>query len=130
MLLCTYPALFISLLTHSSLTIERALAGMVRDCSVHYVLPKTSLTPLLVAGKLSVQQVAYAYVAWKFAFHFLNRDTAEIRSLQDALGGAGGDASLKLVRASVCFAYIRCVSLVQTVRDVVVLLAWSRLVHA
>ena len=89
-----------SVLTSSSTTLERAIAGLVRDCSVHYVLPKTSLTPLLSQGKLSVQQVSYAYVAWKFAFHFLNRDTAEIRSLQDALGGAGGAAYEKLVRAA------------------------------
>ena len=45
----------------SSTTMERAIAGLVRDCSVHYVLPKTSLTPLLANGKLSVQQVRWSH---------------------------------------------------------------------
>jgi hypothetical protein len=32
-----------------------------RDVALHYVLPRTSITPLLNQGLLSAQEVAYAY---------------------------------------------------------------------
>lgn len=53
--------------------IRHRIARVVSDASLHFVLPQTSLTPLLRQGRLSSRQVCYAYAAWKFAFHFLNR---------------------------------------------------------
>ena len=94
-----FPHVVGSALSTATAPLERSIAGLTRDVSLHYVLPKTSLTPLLSRGLLSVQQVAYAYVAWKFAFHFLNRDTADIRAIQESLtGGSGSDAHVRLVR--------------------------------
>lgn len=75
------------------------IPDLIRDCSLHYVLPRTSLTPLLVRGVLSVHHVAWAYVAWKFAFHFLSRDTAEVQSITQELVGLGKDS--KGIRALV-----------------------------
>jgi glutamate dehydrogenase len=76
-------------------------AELIRDCSLHYVLPKTSLTPMLSRGILSVQQVAYAYAAWKFAFHFLSRESAEIANLSAELGkNTKGIQALAKIRKS------------------------------
>ena len=55
----------------------------------------------ILNARVPLWKVSYAYVAWKFAFHFLNRDTAEIRSVKEALGGAGSDASVKLVHFAI-----------------------------
>ena len=49
-----------------------------------FVLPRTSLTPLLYRG-LGVHEVTYAYCAWKFAFHFLNRYEEEYSALRESL---------------------------------------------
>ena len=80
---------------------KACVPDLVRDCSLHYVLPRTSLTPLLVRGVLSVHHVAYAYAVWKFAFHFLSRETAEVQQITSELSAATGQAS-KGIRALVC----------------------------
>ena len=41
------------------------MRDLVRDVALHFVLPRTSLTPLLSQGLLSAQEIAYAYCAWK-----------------------------------------------------------------
>lgn len=69
--------------------VETVMPALMRDCSLHYVLPRTSLTPLLTRGLLSVHHVAYAYAAWKFAFHFLSRDSAELQHITSELLGTG-----------------------------------------
>lgn len=50
-----------------------------------YILPRTSLTPLFEDGKLTAQEVVYAYAGWKFAYHFLNRQPEEYNTLRNAL---------------------------------------------
>lgn len=65
------------------------IPDLVRDCSLNYVLPRTSLTPMLIRGLLSVHHVAYAYAVWKFAFHFLSRDSAELQHITAELLGSG-----------------------------------------
>jgi hypothetical protein len=97
-----------SVLSHSSVPIERCIPDLIRDCSLHYALPRTSLTPLLTKGVLSVQQVAYAYVAWKYAFHFLSRDIAEIKHIQLELvassrGSEGLVSACRVVSPHSCF---------------------------
>lgn len=57
---------------------------VARDAAMSFVLPRTSLAPLLYRG-LGVHEHAYAYCAWKFAFHFLNRYEEEYRSLRKTL---------------------------------------------
>ncbi|TYZ65267.1 hypothetical protein PybrP1_002514 [[Pythium] brassicae (nom. inval.)] len=52
---------------------EQRLAAVVADASLHFVLPRTSLTPMLTDNLLSPQQISYAYAAWKFTFHFMHR---------------------------------------------------------
>ncbi|RQM27954.1 hypothetical protein B5M09_000870 [Aphanomyces astaci] len=52
---------------------EERVAACVSDASLHYVLPRTSLSPLLRDHLLTPQQISYAYAAWKFTFHFLQR---------------------------------------------------------
>lgn len=54
---------------------------------LQFVLPRTSVTPLLASGVLGSQEVAYAYAAWKFAYHFLPRWSAELTSLTSLLKG-------------------------------------------
>lgn len=68
------------------------LRDLVRDVALHFVLPRTSLTPLLTQGLLSAQEVAWAYAAWKFAYHFLSRMTGELNALNSILRSLGGDA--------------------------------------
>lgn len=54
-------------------TFEQRLEAVVADASLHFVLPRTSLTPMLTENLLSPQQISYAYAAWKFTFHFMHR---------------------------------------------------------
>ena len=42
-----------------------------------YMLPRTSLTPLFTDGKLTLNEMAYAYVCWKFAYHFMARSSVD-----------------------------------------------------
>eukprot|EP00744_Colponema_vietnamica_P000547 GILI01000975.1.p1 GENE.GILI01000975.1~~GILI01000975.1.p1 ORF type:complete len:1068 (-),score=387.39 GILI01000975.1:8-3133(-) len=69
---------------NDELTESRVLSVM-NDLSLKYALPRTSLTDLLQDGKLSNQEVSYAYACWKFSFHFLNRTGDEYGSLVRAL---------------------------------------------
>eukprot|EP00052_Salpingoeca_macrocollata_P027944 m.267599 g.267599 ORF g.267599 m.267599 type:complete len:1069 (-) comp22804_c7_seq3:147-3353(-) len=64
---------------------EVRLQHVADGISLHYVLPRTSLTPLLRVGKLNAEQVAYAYAAWKFSYHFLKRNTREFKQLAHTL---------------------------------------------
>lgn len=52
---------------------EERIKACVADASMHFVLPRTSLSPMLRKNLLTVQETSYAYAAWKFAFHFLHR---------------------------------------------------------
>lgn len=52
---------------------EQRLEAVVSDASLHFVLPRTSLTPMLTDNLLNPQQISYAYAAWKFTFHFMHR---------------------------------------------------------
>uniref|UniRef100_K3W989 Glutamate/phenylalanine/leucine/valine/L-tryptophan dehydrogenase C-terminal domain-containing protein n=1 Tax=Globisporangium ultimum (strain ATCC 200006 / CBS 805.95 / DAOM BR144) TaxID=431595 RepID=K3W989_GLOUD len=54
-------------------TFEERLEAVVADASLHFVLPRTSLTPMLTDNLLTPQQISYAYAAWKFTFHFMHR---------------------------------------------------------
>lgn len=52
---------------------EQRLDAVVGDASMQFVLPRTSLTPMLTGYLLNPREVAYAYAAWKFTFHFMHR---------------------------------------------------------
>jgi glutamate dehydrogenase len=51
------------------------------QASFTFMLPRTSLTPLYADNKLNLKEVAYAYAAWKFSFHFLKRSSEEFNML-------------------------------------------------
>eukprot|EP01113_Clastostelium_recurvatum_P036530 TRINITY_DN521_c0_g2_i3.p1 TRINITY_DN521_c0_g2~~TRINITY_DN521_c0_g2_i3.p1 ORF type:complete len:1046 (+),score=339.58 TRINITY_DN521_c0_g2_i3:67-3138(+) len=65
---------------------EQRVRNLAEHVSLVYVLPRTSLTPLFQAHTLSAQEVAFAYVGWKFAYTFLNRYSTEYAALASALG--------------------------------------------
>jgi len=39
------------------------------------------MSPLFDEGKLTIEESIYSYAAWKFAYHFMNRRSAEYLSL-------------------------------------------------
>lgn len=45
------------------------------------MLPRTGLSSLFISGELNAQEVSYAYVAWKFAYQFLNRYATEYAAI-------------------------------------------------
>lgn len=77
---------------------QRAIAN---DLSLHFVLPRTSLTPLLRNSSLTAQQVVYAYAAWKFAFHFIKRGSDEYNQIASILRRSHPDALPLLSRLRV-----------------------------
>eukprot|EP01111_Echinosteliopsis_oligospora_P014812 TRINITY_DN5681_c1_g1_i1.p1 TRINITY_DN5681_c1_g1~~TRINITY_DN5681_c1_g1_i1.p1 ORF type:complete len:630 (-),score=158.98 TRINITY_DN5681_c1_g1_i1:162-2051(-) len=58
---------------------------IAEQASLVYILPRSSLTPLLTTNQLSAEEVAYAYVGWKFAYQFLNRYATEYAAIVNAL---------------------------------------------
>eukprot|EP00735_Rhodelphis_limneticus_P010071 TRINITY_DN2913_c0_g1::TRINITY_DN2913_c0_g1_i1::g.4399::m.4399 TRINITY_DN2913_c0_g1::TRINITY_DN2913_c0_g1_i1::g.4399 ORF type:complete len:1081 (-),score=465.50,sp/Q54VI3/GLUD2_DICDI/47.79/0.0,ELFV_dehydrog/PF00208.16/8.8e-50,Bac_GDH/PF05088.7/4.8e-15,Bac_GDH/PF05088.7/9.5e-05,ELFV_dehydrog_N/PF02812.13/0.032,DUF2330/PF10092.4/0.1,DUF976/PF06162.7/0.3,DUF976/PF06162.7/1.1e+04 TRINITY_DN2913_c0_g1_i1:330-3488(-) len=56
-----------------------------------YALPRTSLSPLFQEGLLSMQQMSYAYCAWKFSYLFAQSRSAEMRSLVSTVRKAAPD---------------------------------------
>lgn len=79
-------------LTPGTEDLAERLRKVERDCRLHYVLPRTSITPLLSSRTHSASAVAYTYCAWKFAFHFLNRGVTEYNHIARALKDAGAAA--------------------------------------
>lgn len=73
------------------------LASIAEDASLHFVLPRNSLTPLLSKGVLSAHEVAYTYAGWKFAFHFLSRANDEFTEVALALRTANSSAALSVL---------------------------------
>ena len=65
----------------TAIPLDDRLRDLTRDIALHFCLPRTSLTPLLHQGLLSAQEVAYAYVSWKFVYTFASRMTQEFASL-------------------------------------------------
>jgi glutamate dehydrogenase len=53
----------------------------VDEANLIYILPRTSLSPLFKEGAIMAKEYAYAYAAWKFAFHFLSRQTSEFTGI-------------------------------------------------
>ncbi|RYG47820.1 hypothetical protein EON67_08195 [archaeon] len=71
--------------TSGEVSLEARIADLVRDTALHFVLPRTSVSPLLMQGVLSAQEVAYAYAVWKFSFHFMNRLSGEMNALTNII---------------------------------------------
>lgn len=51
---------------------QHKMARVAEESAVIFSLPRTSLTPLFLEGKLTAFEVSYAYAAWKFAHSFCN----------------------------------------------------------
>lgn len=64
-----------------------SLKSLAAKASLLWILPRTSLSRLIDEGKLTIQEVIYAYSGWKFAYHFLTRSTDEFNVLWDSLSG-------------------------------------------
>ena len=73
-------------------TPKGVLENLKEDLSLFYALPRTSLTSLFRSGKLTAQEVTYAYVALRFACQFLTR----YRETYAALAPAFRDDPVKL----------------------------------
>ncbi|OMJ26218.1 NAD-specific glutamate dehydrogenase [Smittium culicis] len=65
--------------------ILRAIEQVAREASLLYCLPKSPLQVMFKTTELSVQEVAYSYVCWIFAQHFLNRLGSEYTTLCELL---------------------------------------------
>ncbi|KJE95096.1 NAD-specific glutamate dehydrogenase [Capsaspora owczarzaki ATCC 30864] len=65
--------------------IDMCIYQLVKEISLLYILPTSPLQPLFHKKVLSVQETSYAYAAWKFAEHFLNRLGPEYLALRDIL---------------------------------------------
>lgn len=61
------------------------LDNIREDISLAALLPQTSLTPLFREGKMNMQEVVYAYAAWKFVHQFLSRYSEKYTVLSKAL---------------------------------------------
>ncbi len=61
------------------------LENIREDLSLASLLPQTSLLPLFREGHLSMQEMMYAYSAWKFVHQFLTRYSDQYISLANAL---------------------------------------------
>lgn len=81
-------------LKETSMGSEERQKELARDVGLQYVLPRTSLSPLLTQGLLSAQETSYAYSAWKFAYHFLSRSSAEFSELAGLVKGTIGASGL------------------------------------
>ncbi|KAI8619010.1 Glutamate/Leucine/Phenylalanine/Valine dehydrogenase-domain-containing protein [Chytriomyces sp. MP71] len=79
--------------TSNSPPLEHSIQQVVKEASLLYCLPVTPLQPFFKSGKLSVQEVVYAYTCWIFAQHFLNRLGGEYSSLQSVLAKNKKNAS-------------------------------------
>ncbi len=64
---------------------RETLENIREELSLASLLPQTSLTPLFQDGRLSMQEVVYAYAGWKFVHQFLSRYSAQYMSLATAL---------------------------------------------
>lgn len=52
-----------------AVNLAERIRDLHRDATLHFVLPRTSLSPLINSGVLSVAEAGWAYAAWKFAYH-------------------------------------------------------------
>ncbi|RCI03327.1 hypothetical protein CU098_001181 [Rhizopus stolonifer] len=68
--------------------IEHSIYQVMKEVSLLYCLPTTPLQQYFQTNKLSVQEMAYGYVGWIFAQHFLNRLGKEYLSLTSILDRA------------------------------------------
>lgn len=65
--------------------IEHSILQVIKEASLIYCLPTTSLQSFFQSGTLSVQESIYGYVCWIFAQHFLNRLGSEYSALMNLL---------------------------------------------
>lgn len=64
---------------------QEKINEIIEQANLVYILPRTSLSPLVQKGTLTMNEHAYAYSAWKFAFQFLRRQSTEFADLANAL---------------------------------------------
>jgi len=80
----------------SSAVPEENIKNFTEQLSLVFILPRTSLSPLFDESKLTIEESIYAYAAWKFAYHFMNRRSAEYVSLWNTLDESNRQKLLQL----------------------------------
>ncbi|CCI46082.1 unnamed protein product [Albugo candida] len=78
------------------ISLAKQIEMLVADASLHFVLPRTSLTPMLRNGLLAPKPIAYAYAAWKFVFHFMHRLPDAYTVVATSLRGHDSSAMARL----------------------------------
>lgn len=76
------------IIVHSIHLLGKPLSDMgniAEQASLLWILPRTSLTPLVEQKKLTLNEACYAYAGWKFAFHFASAKSEEFNHLWKAL---------------------------------------------
>ncbi|KAJ2790959.1 NAD-dependent glutamate dehydrogenase, partial [Coemansia helicoidea] len=68
-----------------SASIEASVGQIIKEASLLFCIPNTPFQTLFKTGELSVQEAVYAYAAWIFAQHFLNRLGSEYATLVEIL---------------------------------------------
>eukprot|EP00736_Rhodelphis_marinus_P013739 Rmarinus@m.21215 len=76
-------SIYVKRLDPSSEPIDRD--RLVDTVHLVYALPRTSLTPLFQDGTLTIQEMAYAYCAWKFSMLFQQSKSPEFQTLLSAV---------------------------------------------
>uniref|UniRef100_A0A6B2KXK1 Glutamate/phenylalanine/leucine/valine/L-tryptophan dehydrogenase C-terminal domain-containing protein n=1 Tax=Arcella intermedia TaxID=1963864 RepID=A0A6B2KXK1_9EUKA len=64
---------------------EENIMKFQEQANLLYIIPRTSLFPLLEEYRFSAEEVVYAYAAWKFTYHFLNKSSEEFTQLWENL---------------------------------------------
>eukprot|EP01134_Creolimax_fragrantissima_P007774 CFRG7774T1 len=77
--------------------IEECLLQMVREISLLYLLPVSSMHQLFIRKQLTVRETTYAYCGWRFAEHFMNRLGPEYTVLNDVLSRAENEVNMSLL---------------------------------
>eukprot|EP01119_Soliformovum_irregulare_P017228 TRINITY_DN507_c0_g1_i1.p1 TRINITY_DN507_c0_g1~~TRINITY_DN507_c0_g1_i1.p1 ORF type:complete len:1023 (-),score=385.85 TRINITY_DN507_c0_g1_i1:36-3032(-) len=58
---------------------------LIEAVNLVYILPRTSIQSLFREGVFNVKEYSYAYAGWKFAYHFLARQSAQFAELASTL---------------------------------------------
>jgi glutamate dehydrogenase len=64
---------------------KKALENVIQQASILYILPRTGLSSLWQEKKLTLEEISYAFAGWKFAYHFMNRQSEEYNLLYNSL---------------------------------------------
>jgi glutamate dehydrogenase len=91
--------------------LRKVMPQLVKEISLLFLLPVFSLHELFLRKELSVMETTYAYAAWLFSGHFLNRLGHEYESLANMLDLTRDDHLDILSKAIYAFNFFLAVNL-------------------